>query len=1078
MKNKLTFLVFLLIANVWGAYAQNDWENELMFEQNKMNARVPTYSYKNTTDALKGERSAARIKSLNGVWKFNYVGKSEDRPTDFMLKEFSGDAWDNIEVPSNWEIKGFGQPIYSNIIYPFTPNILDTTKKYNWRGPQPPRPPKIYRDNPVGSYYRDFEVPADWKDQSITLHFGGVSSAFYLWVNGKKVGYSQGSRLAAEFDITEFVAAGKNRIALQVFRWSDGSYLEDQDMWRLSGIHREVLLMAQPKIALNDFFVRTKFDANLQDAKLEIRPKVWVKKDEDKLDGWKVFAQLYDAQNNAVLDDPLSASIKDIYFERWPQRDITKFAMMEANIRCPKKWSAENPYLYKLVFSVVNPEGKVVEARSQKIGFRKIEFSAKNELLINGKPVEIMGVNRHDHSPVHGKALTRDEIRKDVELLKQFNFNAVRTSHYPNDPYFYDLCNEYGLYVMDEVNIECHHLGSFIPQSPTWPAAILSRSIRMVERDKNHPCIISWSLGNEAGTGPAFAASAAWIKDFDPSRFIHYEGAQGDPTDPEYVEGIANKMSKLPVYANPDDPNYVDVLSRMYPELSQLVGMAKSAHIDRPIIMCEYMHAMGNSIGGLSDYWEEIRNRPNLIGGFIWDMVDQGLEKNHTDGTKFYAYGGDFGDIPNDVNFCLNGVFASDRTPNPHAWECKYIFQPVVFEAANVELGQVRIINRFSFSNLNQYDIRWTVSENGKQLQSGTLPKQDIAAGNSKLVVIPFKNIKFKDNSEYWIRVSLHEKKSRLWCAKGFEVAKEQISLRSKVKDYDTTISSKEELISNENDNEISISGKDFSTVISKQNGNVISFKIKGNEQLKSDLEPNFWRPAIDNDIRGASSREYNRSRTPWQNLASNLNTKSVVANLINNQTIEILVQQNLGDKIELVRTYTIDSDGRIKVKMDLNADQSLSNLVRFGMTMGVPVDYTQTNFYGNGPWESYSDRKNSVEVDEYSFKTDDLFYSYAKPQENGNRTDTRWLKLTNASKKSGIKISGKPLFEFSVWPYSGNNIDKAAHPYDLKAQGFYTLNIGLKQLGLGGTLSETLPHYVLKSGKYSFEFTLSGIDK
>lgn len=1078
MKNKLTFLVFMLIANTWGAYAQNDWENELMFEQNKMKSRVPTYSFKSTEDARKGNRDDARIKSLNGIWKFNYVGKSEDRPTDFMDKEFKGNAWNDIEVPSNWEIKGFGQPIYSNIIYPFTPNILDTTLKFTWRGPQPPRPPKIYRDNPVGSYFRDFEVPADWKEQSIILHFGGVSSAFYLWVNGKKVGYSQGSRLAAEFDVTEYLQAGKNRIAVQVFRWSDGSYLEDQDMWRLSGIHREVLLMAQPKIALNDFYVRTKFDANLQDAKLEIRPKVWAKKDEDKLDGWKVSAQLYDAQGNAVIEEPMSASIKDIYYERWPQRDINKFAMMEANIRCPKKWSAEDPNLYKLVFSILNPEGKVVEARSQKIGFRKIEFSSKNELLINGESVKIMGVNRHDHSPIHGKALTREEMRKDVELLKQFNFNAVRTSHYPNDPYFYELCNEYGLYVMDEANIECHHLGSFIPQSPTWPAAILSRTIRMVERDKNHPCIISWSLGNEAGTGPAFAASAAWIKDFDPSRFIHYEGAQGDPTDPEYVEGIAFKLSKHPIYANPDDPEYVDVLSRMYPELSQLVGMAKSAHIDRPIIMCEYMHAMGNSIGGLSDYWEEIRNRPNLLGGFIWDMVDQGLEKTHTDGSKFYAYGGDFGDIPNDVNFCLNGVFASDRTPNPHAWECKYVFQPVVFEAANVESGEVRIINRFTFSNLNQYDIRWTVSENGKQLQSGMLPKQDVAAGNSKLVNIPFKEINFKDNSEYWIRISLHEKTSRLWCAKGFEVAKEQIVLRAKLEDSKPIVSSKEKLSITEGDDEVKVDGKYFSATVSKQNGNLISYIIKGKEQLISDLEPNFWRPAIDNDIRGASSKDYNKSRMPWQNLASNLNTKSVVAKLINDQTIEISVQQDFDNKIDLKRVYTIDSDGRIVVKMDMNADESLPNLVRFGMTMGVPTEYTQTNFYGNGPWESYSDRKNSTEVDEFSFKSDDLFYSYAKPQENGNRTDTRWLKLTNNNKKSGIKISGKPLFEFSIWPYSGSNIDKADHPYDLKAQGFYTLNIGLKQLGLGGTLSETLPHYILKSGKYSFEFTLSGLDK
>lgn len=1068
----ITFLVSIQFTN-----AQNDWENELMFEQNKMKARVPSYSYKNETDALKGNREKARLKSLNGIWKFNYVDKSEKRPLDFMFKDFSDDSWNNIEVPSNWELKGFGQPIYSNIIYPFTPNILDTTIKYNWRGPQPPIPPKIYRDNPVGSYYRDFEVPADWKDQSIILHFGGVSSAFYLWVNGKKVGYSQGSRLAAEFDITEFIQKGKNRIAVQVFRWSDGSYLEDQDMWRLSGIYREVLLLAQPKIALNDFYVRTKFDANLQNAKLEIRPRVWVKENENQLKNWKITAQLYDANKNKVITEPMSVSIEDIYKERWPQRDINKFAFLETNISSPEKWSAENPYLYTLVFSVINPDGKLIEARSQKIGFRKVEFSKRNELLINGKPVEIMGVNRHDHSPVNGKAVSREEMRKDVELLKQFNFNAVRTSHYPNDPYFYDLCNEYGLYVMDEANIECHHLGSYIPQSPTWPAAILSRTIRMVERDKNNPCIISWSLGNEAGTGPAFAASAAWVKDFDPSRFIHYEGAQGDPTDPEYIEGYAFKLSKDPDYANPDDPDYVDVLSRMYPELSQLVGMAKSAHITRPIIMCEYMHAMGNSIGGLSDYWTEIRNRPNLIGGFIWDMIDQGIEKTHTNGTKFYAYGGDFGDIPNDENFCLNGVFASDRTPNPHAWECKYVFQPVVFEAANLELGQIRIINRFSFSNLNKYDINWTLKEDGKLLQSGSLPTQDIAAGNSKIVNIPIKQIKFNKESEYWIRVSLHEKSDKLWCKKGFEIAKEQILLQAKNEAKKPKSISKENLTVNKTNELIKVSGEKFSASISKLNGNLVSYQIKGKEYLTTDLEPNFWRPAIDNDIRGASSKAFNKSREPWQNLASQLKTESVISKLNKDQEVEVLTVQNLANKIKLVKLYTINSKGQISVKIEMNADENLPKLIRFGMTMGIPSNLTQCTFYGNGPHENYSDRKNSAEVDEFSFKTDDLFYSYAKPQENGNRTDTRWIKLSSTD-KSGIKITGKPLFGFSVWPYSASNINKAKHPYELKQQGFYTLNIDLKQAGLGGTLSETLPHYQLKSGKYSFEFILSGIKK
>ncbi|PKQ61037.1 glycoside hydrolase [Labilibaculum filiforme] len=1073
MKKTLLLFGLFLFAFSQFAMAQNDWENELMFEKNKMEARVPTFSYTNAKDALSGDRNKARVKSLNGIWKFNDVGKSEDRPTDFMTNDFTGENWNDIEVPSNWELKGFGQPIYSNIIYPFTPNILDTTLKFNWRGPQPPRPPKIYRDNPVGSYFRDFEVPEEWKDQSIILHFGGVSSAFYLWVNGKKVGYSQGSRLAAEFDITKFVTAGKNRVAVQVFRWSDGSYLEDQDMWRLSGIHREVLLMAQPKIALNDFFVRTKFDANLQDAKLEIRPKVWVVNEDAKLDGWKVSAQLYDAQGNAVLESPMSVSVKDIYLERWPQRDITKFGMMEANIRCPKKWSAEAPYLYKLVFSVLNSEGEVVEARSQSIGFRKIEFSNKNELLINGKSVEIMGVNRHDHSPIHGKALTREEMRKDVELLKQFNFNAVRTSHYPNDPYFYELCNEYGLYVMGEANIECHHLGSFIPQSPTWPAAILSRTIRMVERDKNHPCIISWSLGNEAGTGPAFAASAAWIKDYDPSRFVHYEGAQGDPTDPEYVEGVAFSLSKLPVYANPDDPNYVDVLSRMYPDLSQLVGMAKSAHITRPIIMCEYMHAMGNSIGGLSDYWEEIRNRPNLIGGFIWDMVDQGIEKTTEKGEKFYAFGGDFGDIPNDENFCLNGVFASNRTPNPHAWECKHVFQPVVFEDADVKNGQVRILNKFNFTNLNQYEIRWALSEDGKALQSGILPEQDIDAYASSVVTIPFKALNFKSDAEYWLRVSLHEKKDRLWCKQGYEIASNQIVLKEREEVSPYVSASKESITYSESDAQVVAKGKGFSASISKSNGELLSYVVNGMEQLKSPLHANFLRPSVDNDRRGASSGDFKKSEQVWGNLETKLKMKTLTVNSDKDKFISVVVKQNFEDKIELATVYTIYNDGKIQVKMDLNADESLPNLVQFGVTMGVSESYVNALYYGNGPWENYCDRKEACEVDEYSFKTDDLFTNYAKTQGNGNRTDTRWLKLMNESKKYGIKISGKALFGFSVWPYSAINIEKANHPYDLEKQGFYTLNIDCVQAGVGGTLSNTLPKYMLKSGKYSFEFLI-----
>lgn len=1078
MKQKLIIFILLFFASSQFILAQNDWENEYVYEKNKMEARVPSYSYKNASDALSGNRDLSRIKSLNGIWKFNFVEDDELRPTDFMAEDFAGTGWKDIEVPSNWELKGYGQPIYTNIVYPFTPNILDTTLKFDWKGPQPPRPPKIYRDNPVGSYIRDFEVPDEWKDQSVIIHFGGVTSAFYIWVNGKEVGYSQGSCLAAEFDITEFVQPGKNRVAVQVFRWSDGSYLEDQDMWRLSGIHREVLLMAQPKIAINDFYVKTKLDENFQSAKLEIRPKVWVKQNGDNLEGWKITAQLYDANNETVLQNELSASVKAIYEERWPPRDVPKFAFMEANIRAPHLWSGENPYLYKLVFTVVNPDGKVVEARSQKIGFRKVEFGKRNELLINGKSVEIMGVNRHDHSPVNGKALTRNDLRKDVELMKQFNFNAVRTSHYPNDPYFLELCNEYGIYVLDEANIECHHLGSLIPFTPSWAAPVLSRVFRMVERDKNEPCVIGWSLGNESGTGPAFAAASAWVKEYDPSRFIHYEGAQGDPNDPLYIEDAGYKVTSWPVFANPDDPNYVDVVSRMYPDLSQLIGMAESAHITRPIIMCEYLHAMGNSIGGLHDYWTEIRNRPNLIGGFIWDMIDQGLEKTGPDGKMFYAYGGDFGDIPNDQNFCLNGVFASDRTPNPHAWECKHEFQPVVFEGVNMQNGKVRVINRFNFTNVDKYEIRWELSEKGNLLQSGVLAAQDIAAGESAVLGIPFKPVNYKPEAEYWLRLSLHEKADRLWCKKGFEVAKDQILLKKSDTPNPYVSTSKEKLIVNETDAGIEIGGKGFSVVVSKINGELASYKFNGVEQIMSPLKPNFTRPAIDNDVRGANSRYVAASKKVWGKLPNSLKTNPLKVEKEHESAVKVIVSQT-ATGIDLQTVYTVYNDGKISVQMNLDADKSLPDLIRFGITMSVSGSFVNTTYYGNGPWETYSDRKLGAEIDEFTFKTNDLFYNYAKPQENGNRTDTRWLKLSLGSGKNSqsLLFTGNPTFGFSIWPYSAENLSSAKHPYDLVPQGFYTLNIDAVQAPVGGTLEQWLPQYLLKSGKYSLSFMFGQIN-
>ncbi|WP_052444383.1 glycoside hydrolase family 2 TIM barrel-domain containing protein [Flammeovirga sp. OC4] len=1072
---KLKFItVPLLLLLAQALYSQtNDWENELMFEENKLSSRVPTYSYSSTELALEDDRNKSRVLFLNGQWKFNFVEKEEDRPLDFYQNNYKAKDWAEIPVPSNWELQGYGQPIYTNIIYPFTPNIVELAKKSikqsTYLGPQPPKPPYIYRDNPVGSYLKEFEVPAEWKDQSVILHFGGVSSAFYVWVNGEKVGYSQGSRLAAEFDITSYLKEGKNRLAVQVFRWSDGSYLEDQDMWRLSGIHREVMLLAQPKIAVDDFFVKTKFDAQLQDATLSIRPRVWVKSPTVSLKEWTVKAQLYDAQQRPVFKEKLQISVDEIYNERWPQRDINKFGMLEANVRLPHKWSAEDPYLYQLVFEMTNPKGELVEARTQKIGFRQVEFGKNNELLINGEEVKIMGVNRHDHDPVRGKALTREDIKKDVELVKQFNFNAVRTSHYPNDPYFYQLCNEYGIYVMDEANVEAHALGSYIPQNPRWPAAILNRVIRMVERDKNHPCVISWSLGNEAGTGPAFAAASAWVKDYDPSRFIHYEGAQGDPTHPNYKDDkkAIKAINRAPFMANPRDPSYVDVISRMYARIDQIENLATSPYINRPMILCEYVHGMGNSLGTLGDYWDAIRSHKNLIGGFIWDMIDQGLVQKDKDGNEFYAYGGDFGDLPNDTNFCINGVFSPDKKPNPHAWEVKYVFQPIVFERSELALQSINVINRFDFTNLNQYEIRWELQEEGKVVQSGNLLNIDLAPKQSKAIEVPFDANKIKPNKEYWLRLTLHETKDRKWCKKGYEIAHEHLQLQS-VDVYQHVSKSKSALEAQKADHGITFSGKNFKIQFDAETGHLKTYKKEGIDVLVTPLKPNFWRPLTDNDSR---FRKFQYKMKVWKEASNKMETEKVELVKVDNNTQQVIVHQKHTEKIHLTTTYTVFNDGNIAVKLDLKADEKLPELPKFGVTMGVSGQYNSTAYFGNGPWESYEDRKRAVKVGLYSQPTDELFYNYVMPQENGNHTDVRWLKLSAQKGKRNLMVKG--LFNFSVWPYTIENIDEAKHPFDLQKQDYYTLNIDLFQAGVGGMQAKPLAYQKHPSGNYTLEFTL-----
>ncbi|MBN1987223.1 MAG: DUF4981 domain-containing protein, partial [Prolixibacteraceae bacterium] len=896
--NKLYSLLFVLFVST--AYAQNpEWEDPGVIAKNKMPGRATSYSFTSENDALEGDREDSRMLSLNGTWKFHFAEKEEERPLNFFREDVSG--WDDIEVPSNWEMHGYGTPIYRNSGYPFGPafsleemeNPLEWyTENYDvpeglsrqelYRNfmadvvyPSLPNPPFIARDNPVGSYVKKFTVPEEWENQRIILHFGGVSSAMYVWVNGRQAGYSQDSRLPAEFDITNFVQDGENTLAVQVFRWSDGSYLEDQDHWRMSGIHREVLLLAQPKIAIEDFFVRTRFDANYQDALLQIRPVV-TRNPEEKIKGWKLEAALFSPQNTPVFDEPLSMDVTRIVYESYPQRDNVYFGLMEKKVISPEQWSAENPVLYTLVLTLKDENGNTVESRSSKVGFREVE-TQNGQLLINGKSVKLYGVNRHDHSPTRGKSVTRDEMLQDVLLMKQFNFNAVRTSHYPNDPYFYDLCDKYGLYVIDEANIETHGLMGYLTNQPEWHMAFADRVVRMVERDKNHPSIISWSLGNESGTGPNHAGAAGWVKDFDPTRFIHYEGAQGQPEHKDYVAYGTREYNErqLGRIGNPTDPAFVDVLSRMYANLEQLEAMAKSPYIHRPVMLCEYAHAMGNSLGNYQEYWDLMHKYPKLIGGFIWDWIDQGILKEDDNGKTFFAYGGDFGDKPNDNNFCINGVIASDRTPKPQTYEAKYVMQPVEFTAVDLENGWVRVRNRYHFTNLSEVNISWTLKEDGKEIQSGNMGSVNLNPGEAKVIQIPFEEYETGVNAEYWLRLSVQLKEDEMWAKAGHEVAKEQFLLPVQTPELTENTKKQTGLVMDDSGETILVSGKAFEAGISKSSGMLVSLKKDGKELIQSELKPYFWRPLTDNDERGWRAQN---TLKIWEELPGLLRVKSLDA--------------------------------------------------------------------------------------------------------------------------------------------------------------------------------------------------------
>ncbi|MFD2163854.1 glycoside hydrolase family 2 TIM barrel-domain containing protein [Paradesertivirga mongoliensis] len=1043
-------------------YNREPWEDPLVSGINREPSRATAYSFSSVTEALKGDRTkSARMISLNGEWDFSFAIKPSDAPKDFYKSRVSG--WKKIEVPSNWEMKGYDKPIYKSAVYPFRPV-------------NPPYVPQDY--NGVGSYQRTFTIPDNWKNMNVTLHFGGVSSAYKVWVNGKFLGYAEDSFLASEFNVTPYLQAGENIVSVQVIRWSDGSFLEDQDHWRLSGIQREVLLLAEPKLRIADFHWQAKLDKEYKDAVFSIRPRIENLTGKE-VKGYNVRAQLFDKNGKPVFQKPLERTAESIINEIYPRLDNVKFGLLETTVKNPAKWSDEEPNLYTLVLSLQDSTGNVLEAKSCKVGFRSIEFSkTDSKLLINGKVTYLYGVNRPDHHPIKGKALSREDILEDVRTIKRFNFNSIRTSHYPMDPYLYDLCDEYGILVIDEANLETHGLGGKLSNDPQWTAAYLERSNRMVMRDKNHPSIIIWSLGNEAGRGPNHAAMAEWIHDFDITRPVQYEPAMGnprlegyiDPSDPRYLK--SNDHSHR--IQNPQDSYYVDIVSRMYPSTYTPKLMVEQNNNDkRPIFFLEYAHAMGNSVGNMKDFWDIFRSTPRIIGGAIWEFKDQGLLKKDSAGVEFYAYGGDFGEKYFD-NFTIKGVVASDGRPKAPMFESKRVYQGAQSELVDAAKGLIKITNRHSVKSLANYNVNLIVREDGRIVVNKNLPKIDLSAGKETTLSIAKYLPKIKPGSEYLADIHFTLSADEAWAPKGFEVASNQFALTGLVEPRMIKRAPYPSIVLNETASAYQLNGKNFSVSIDKTKGALTSFKLNGKEQIFAPLLPDFTRPQTDNDKRGWKTH---RKLKQW--FSTDLKLKNISAAQTTPGTIKIKSLYSLiNDSASVAVTYTVNGDGVIKVDYSLDVKPGLPNIPKVGMQGGIARGYDNISWYGKGPLENYIDRNYGFDAAIYSQNIYDFMEPYAVPQENGNRTDVRWMYLSDKNRTEGLLVVADSLLSMSAWPYTEENISTAKHTNKLKDAGFITLNIDLIQMGVGGNdswsdVAAPLEHYQIPAKAYNYSFYL-----
>ena len=1012
-----------------------EWENPEIFEINREEPRATFYSFKSSQKAIENSdwKNSDYYKSLNGDWHFFYSENIKSRPKKFYKQNYDYSSWELIEVPSNWELKGYGTPFYTNIKYMF-----------------PANPPFIPHDsNNNGSFIKFFDVPKDWMNKDIYLHFGGVSGAMYVWLNGELVGYNEGSKTPSEFNITNYLINGKNKLSVQILRWSDASYMEDQDFWRLSGIERSVYLRSENKVSIVDLSVKTDLVNNFEDGDFSL--ELDVKNKDSKICTREIEITLFE-ENNEIHKDQKTISLN-------PGSNIINFKKI---IRKAKSWSAEKPYLYDLL---VELKGDPIQATKIKIGFRNIKIE-KNQLFVNGKPIIIKGVNLHDHDQTTGHVVSEDLLIKDLEIMKKNNINSIRCSHYPKNPFFYRMCDKYGFYVVDEANIETHGMGTtnqgleFRPDLQkvhpaylkNWEKMHLDRTVRMYERDKNYPSIIIWSLGNEAGNGINMFKTYEWLKNKDSSRPVQYEGA--------------TKFSNT------------DIQAPMYHKIEMLKKYAET-NPSRPLILCEYAHAMGNSVGNLQDYWDVIESYDVLQGGFIWDWVDQGILTKNENGENFWAYGGDLGgeNFQNDKNFCNNGLVNPDRTAHPSLEEVKKVYQSIKFDFDYLKSKTLKISNKYDFINLNEFFYEWEILKNGEKIIDGYIGEFDLEPQSTKSIELDIPNIEGKN--EYFLNIYAKKKNSDALIPKNHIAAYDQFFIGGNRYLENETTSSDSGINISQNKESLSLKGQNFKIIFNKKTGALTEIDYGEGNIIEQGVKANFWRSPTDNDY--GFFMPYKLK--VWKQASKSQSLNSFQFKNLKKRGVEIKSKYflpSIGGYVELI--YNIDSFGKININTSLSEISSkLPMLPKFGTNLIIDKQFEKVRWYGRGPHENYQDRKTSSLIGIYECKVSDLYYPYIRPQENGNRTDTRWVTFTNTN-GNGIIIQASKTFEFSAHnqkneDFDGGNDKSQRHTTDILRRPFLNLNIDNRQMGVGGDNSwGFLPHekYQIKADNISFNYSIS----